>query len=263
MSLHLPNYLRRIDYQGDLNPTPPTLAALHLAHVSHIPFENLDVLLGRPIRLDLDALQAKLVDGRRGGYCFEQNALLAAALEAVGFRVERLAARVRFRATSVLPRTHMLLRVVVGEESWIADVGFGAGGLLVPLPFRHDVASRQFAWSFRLTAEPGGYHVLQTLTPAGWLDLYVFTLEPQHPADYEMANHYVATHPASIFRRMYTVQHSTPEARYILRGEDYTIDRGTSQETRRVTEAELLPLLAERFGLEFPAGTRFPVIRDP
>src|SRR5262245_9602863 len=109
--LELPAYLARIDYTGELRPTRAALEALHLAHLRHIPFENLDVLLGRPIRLDLDSLQAKLVGGGRGGYCFEQNTLFAEALERVGFRVKRLAARVRFGAAHILPRTHMLLEV--------------------------------------------------------------------------------------------------------------------------------------------------------
>src|SRR5438477_12188005 len=104
-------YLRRFEYGGSLKPTYDVLAALHLAHATHIPFENLDILLGRPIHLDLDTLQAKLVHGCRGGYCFEQNVLFAAVLEQLGFAVHRLAARVRYRAQHVLPRTHMLLEV--------------------------------------------------------------------------------------------------------------------------------------------------------
>src|SRR5262245_53404654 len=125
----------RIGYTGPLTPTRETLAGLHLAHATHIPFENLDILLGRPIRLDLEALQAKLVRGRRGGYCFEQNTLFAAALERVGFPVTRLAARVRLGATGVRPRTHMLLKVDLEGASFLADVGFGGEGLLQPLPF--------------------------------------------------------------------------------------------------------------------------------
>src|SRR4051812_7385068 len=104
-------YLQRIDYAGERRPTLAVLDALHLAHATHIPFENLDVLLGKPPKLDLDSLQAKLVRGGRGGYCFEQNLLFAAALEAVGFRVTPLAARVRFGSTRVNSRTHMTLLV--------------------------------------------------------------------------------------------------------------------------------------------------------
>lgn len=135
-TLDLDAYLRRIGYAGALDPGSATLEALHLAHASRIPFENLDILLGRPIRLDLGSLQAKLVRDGRGGYCFEQNLLLAAVLGRVGFDVTPLAARVRYRITRAVPRTHALLVVETGGERWLADVGFGLEGLLMPVPLR-------------------------------------------------------------------------------------------------------------------------------
>src|SRR5690242_2886518 len=92
--LDLDAYLKRIEYTGDLEPTYSVLEALHRAHTTHIPFENLDILLGRPILLDLASLQTKLVLGCRGGYCFEHNLLFAAVLERIGFSLIRLAARV-------------------------------------------------------------------------------------------------------------------------------------------------------------------------
>src|SRR5690242_5486709 len=128
--MDLQAYTARIEYQGGLEPVLQTLQELHLAHATHIPFENLDVLLRKPIRLDADSLWAKLVCGGRGGYCFEQNALFASVLEQVGFRVTRLAARVRAGAAGIRPRSHMLLLV----EGCIADVGFGSEGLLLPVP---------------------------------------------------------------------------------------------------------------------------------
>ena len=126
-------YLARIGFDGALDQTFKTLSSLHFAHVSAIPFENLDIVLGRRISLDLGDLQAKLVTSRRGGYCFEQNALFAAALESLGFTVLRLAARVRFGSTEIRPRTHMLLEVEAEKTRWLSDVGFGAGGLLYPI----------------------------------------------------------------------------------------------------------------------------------
>src|SRR5881398_483010 len=119
-ALDLDAYLARIGYQGGLSPTAAVLKALHSAHVFSIPFENLDILLGRPILLDLESLQAKLVHGKRGGYCFEQNLLFAAVLEQLGFAVTRLAARVRRGAARLLPRTHMTLRVEVEGAAWLA-----------------------------------------------------------------------------------------------------------------------------------------------
>src|SRR4030095_13293918 len=102
---------RRVECAGPRNATAATLEALHRAHVTHIPFENLDVVLGRGIALDLASLQAKLVARRRGGYCFEQNLLFSAVLQAFGFDVTQLAARVRFGTSVLRPRTHMTLAV--------------------------------------------------------------------------------------------------------------------------------------------------------
>src|SRR4029434_1979169 len=114
---------------------------------------NLDILLGRPIKLDVESLERKLIDGRRGGYCFEQNLLFSTVLEQLGFTVTRLLARVRYRTTSVLPRTHMTLLVELADGRWIADVGFGADGLLLPVPFGEGAESRQFLLTYRAVAD--------------------------------------------------------------------------------------------------------------
>ena len=133
-SLDLPAYLRRVEYAGEREASPSVLEALHQAHATHIPFENLDIFLGRAIELDLASLQAKLVAGRRGGYCFEQNLLFSSVLQAFGFAVTQLAARVRRGNGVLLPRTHMMLEVEAGGRQWLADVGFGSDGLLAPVP---------------------------------------------------------------------------------------------------------------------------------
>ncbi len=253
MALDLDAYLERIGHRGPVEPTVDCLEAIHLAHVTRIPFENLDILLGRPIRLDLDSVQAKLVRDGRGGYCFEQNALFAAALDAIGFAVTRLAARVHGGTGG---RTHMVLRVDAGGVSWLADVGFGGGSILRPIPLEPDVVVDQFGWQFRL-ADAEGETTLQAHRPEGWVDSYAFTLEPQLPIDYEIANHYTSTHPDSPFTRTLTVQNSSPEQSLILR--DRTLFELTpSGETETsVAEEDLLSVLAERFGLVFPEGTRF------
>jgi N-hydroxyarylamine O-acetyltransferase len=255
--LDLDAYLRRIDYAGPLEPTRAVLDGLHLAHATHIPFENLDIHLGRPIRLDLESVQAKLVRGRRGGYCFEQNNLLAAVFGRVGFAVTPLLARVRLGASRVLPRTHQVLEVSVGGAPWLADVGFGTGGILLPVPLTAGEPVRQFAWTFRLVEEAGLW-VLQRREGDGWLDLYAFTREPQHPVDFEMSNWYTSTHPDSRFVQTITAQHSTRDARYVLRNREFTVVRGEQATTRTVEDdEELLRVLAESFGLDFPPGTRF------
>ena len=252
-------YLARIDYAGDLKPSHPVLRELHLAHNLHIPFENLDVLLGRPINLDLESLQAKLVTGRRGGYCFEQNALFAAVLQRLGFSVTQLAARVRLGATRVLPKSHMLLKVEAEGTAWIADVGFGTEGLLMPIPLKEGVINRQFNWSYRLRRE-GEAWVLQGIHQGDWMDIYVFTLEPQYPVDYEVANYYISTHPNSRFTQTLIVQLPTRDTWYLLRNHAFIVKRAEGETTRTIADdEELLRILADPFGLLFPMGTRFPI----
>lgn len=256
-ALDLEAYLGRIGYSGRLQPDLAVLEAIHLAHATHIPFENLDILLKRPIRLDLASLQAKLVTGGRGGYCFEQNLLFSAVLQRLGFSVRQLAARVIYRSGRKLPRIHMLLLVDVADATWLADVGFGREGLLLPLPFGGGQEARQFAWTYRVTTADGEW-VLQSLRSGAWTDLYSFSLEPCLAIDFEPANLYTSTHPDSRFVRTLTAQLPTPDVRYVLRNRELVLDRGETI-TRRVLadDDELLAVLAEVFGLRFPAGTRF------
>jgi N-hydroxyarylamine O-acetyltransferase len=163
------------------------LRAIHSLHPDAIPFENLDPLLGRPVRLDLRFLEEKLITQRRGGYCFEQNTVLAAALEAIGFRVRTLAARVVWRAQDS-PRTHMLLLVDAGPEgTYIADVGFGGYLLGAPLELALDQVQQSTGGDW-LIVEAEREFLLQVRLPLGWRDVYRFSLERQLPADYEVTN---------------------------------------------------------------------------
>lgn len=191
-------YLERIGLGGD---ETPTLHAIHRAHATSIPFENLDPHRGIPVSLAQEDLERKLVSERRGGYCFEHNLLLAAALEHLGHEVEPMLARVR-RGTppgTVRPRTHLVLRVVDGEgRVWHADVGFGAGTLLEPIPFGPDASHEQAGWSFRVVEE-GSELVLQTLVDGDWSDVYAFLPQPVPRVDIDTSNWWTCTHPGSPF----------------------------------------------------------------
>ena len=264
--LDLAAYLQRTGYVGDIAPTRQALEALHLAHATRIPFENLDIQLGKPIALDLASLQAKLVGQRRGGYCFEHNLLFAAVLREFGFGVTQLAARVRYGTTAVLPRTHMLLLVDVEGGRWLADVGFGGEGLLLPVPFGTGEEVRHYAWRYRAIEEAGATWVLQSSRDKVWHDLYAFTLEPQQAVDYEVVNHYLTTHPNSRFVQTLTVQLPGPQKRMILRNRKLVEDRGAGVklESRMLADDdELLCVLQQSFGLGFPPGTRFGAGHDP
>lgn len=232
-----------------------TLRALHHAHVAAIPFENLDVQMGRGISLDIGALQAALVHRRRGGYCFQQNTLFLHVLRSLGFDVMPCEARVRRGAGDVLPRTHMLLVVRLDGRPWLCDVGFGGTGLFEPAPLDGDVVT-QFAWTYRV-ARDGPLCVLQCLRTLGWEDLYAFEPAERYSVDFEMANWFTSTWPQSKFVLTLTAQRSTPDVRYILRNLAYEEDRGASAVTRPITRAELVPLLRGTFGLDVPTDARF------
>lgn len=252
-------YCRRIGYRGEVKPDLRTLRALHEAHVGSIPFENVDVLLERPIRLDSEGLQEKLVRSRRGGYCFEQNNLFKDILEAIGFNVTALAARVRFGTTGIRPRTHMTLLVEADEHKYLCDVGFGAHGLLEPVLFEDGSRLELPILSFQLRQENTTRWVLQATLETGWSDLYAFTLEPQERIDYVVANHFTATYPESIFRNTLTAQLVRREERKMLRQGILTLTTPLGLQAKAVrSEPEARAILLTEFGIEVPAGEVLP-----
>ncbi|WP_437586010.1 arylamine N-acetyltransferase family protein [Sorangium sp. So ce1000] len=254
-SLDLDAYLARIGYRGELAATREVLGALHAAHVYSIPFENLDVLLGRPIRIDLASVQAKLVRARRGGYCFEHNTLFVAALRQLGFKVTTLIARVRFQRTDTGPRSHMLSLIELPEGPFIADVGFGGPGLTQPLRLAEGDGHARAHDVVGLRRE-GSSWVLASRAGEASQDLYVFTLEENFPIDYEVANHYTSTHPDSLFVNNLIVALASPEGRVTLRNRELGVLRGGSFDRVALRDDALIDVLKERFGLELPAGTR-------
>ncbi len=242
-------YLHRIGVSGR-----PRLADLHRAHATSIPFENLDPHGGVPVSLEIDDLQRKLVGERRGGYCFEHNLLLKAALEALGAEVEPMLARVRRGAPpgTIRPRSHLLLRVHHEDAVWHADVGFGAGTLLEPLPFGPGETHEQSGWRYRVVAE-GTQLVLQGASGDGWSDLYAFLPEPVPTVDVETSNWFTCSHPASAFVTglLIAARHSDGTQAVLSDwGEQALTERTPSGDTVAPVAREQIPtLLAERFGL--------------
>ena len=191
-------YLRRI---GLSDAVPATWQEMHRAHATTIPFENLDPHRGIPISLEPDALERKLVSARRGGYCFEHNLLLASALEHLGLRVEPMLARVRVGGAppETRPAGHLVLRVTDQDgQQWLADVGFGLGTLLDPIPFFPSGVQEQSGWKFQVVEE-GEEMVLQTLLADGWSDVYGFVPKPAMRIDIEVNNWFMCSNPASPF----------------------------------------------------------------
>jgi N-hydroxyarylamine O-acetyltransferase len=258
MSFDLDAYFRRIGYSGPGAPTLDTLRALHTLHPQAIAFENLDPLLGRPVRLDLASLQAKLVRAGRGGYCFEQNALFGHVLRALGFDFIGLGARVLWMLPEhgpVPPRSHMLLKLHIEGESYLADVGFGGITLTAPLRLEPNVEQCTPHESFRLL-EAGGHFILQVKLRDGWTSLYRFDLSQQFPADYEITNWYHSTSPSSQFTKDLVVARPATDRRYALRNMDFSVHHldGTSEHRVLRGYVELRDILSGPFGLSLPDG---------
>ena len=203
------DYLRRVGEPAPSDASIDTLRRLHLAHRETFLFENLSIQTGGGISLALPDLERKFLDEGRGGYCFEHNTLFAAALREAGFESTTLLGRVRRGPPERWARTHMVLRLAIGGEVWLADVGFGSVGLVEPIPLRDGATAEQGGFTYRLR-RAAHYWILSIRDAAGVeTDLYEFSEEPQTPMDVEVANHFTSTHPDSIFRKTLTIQRTT------------------------------------------------------
>jgi len=262
--LDLDAYFERIGWTGATTPGFDTLAQLVRAHMAAIPFENLDVLLGRPVRLDLEGLQAKLVRGRRGGYCFEHSTLLAAVLERIGFRPIRHSARVTMAGErTAAPRTHMFLTVALGSETFVVDAGFGSLAPAFPVPLL-DGDAVHAADATHWMARDGHFWVLRARSDGKTIDAWASTLEHDNPVDFEMANHFVSTYPESPFVNRILMRALTRDGRVTVMNRDVTVRRGMeSQASQLPDRAALRSLLHEHFGIDLPEVERLRVPSIP
>lgn len=253
-------YLNRLGYRGPRTPTTGVLAEIQRRHVCTIPFENLDIHLGRPIRLDLPSIERKLVQDRRGGYCFEQNALLQAALLAMGFNVTPLIGRVRWQIPPEVTtaQTHMLLMVELENRRYLVDGGFGSASLSAPLLIDTE-AEQPTPHEPRRILQHDGTYVHQTWIGDQWADVYSFLIQPVPPIDYEVANWYTSTWPQSRFTQNLIAAFLRDDCRHTLVNREFTtrwLD-GRREKRELSSPQELLEVLEQHFTLSFPADTRF------
>ncbi|SDR43334.1 arylamine N-acetyltransferase family protein [Paraburkholderia tuberum] len=254
-TINLESYFARIGYQGPRAATLDVLRAIHRLHPAAIPFENLNPLTRRPVRLELEAVERKLVTEKRGGYCFEQNILFANVLMQLGFRVTPMLARVVWGRDpgTISPRTHMVLRVDIDGDAWIADVGFGAVTLTAPLRLTAGLAQPIPLGTFRLADAGRDTVYLEVLAPdESWTRVYHVDLRAVEWIDYETSNWYTSTSPDSKFVHNLLACRVLPELHLALFNDQFNERdaRGRIVNERRLASAaELADCLRERFGL--------------
>ena len=258
--LTLTDYFARIGFEGNVDASLDTLRALHHCQPRAIAFENLSTVLNEPVRIDIDSVSDKLITRNRGGYCFEQNALLQAVLTEMGFDVTGLSARVVWSEANghQNPRTHMVLLVVLDGQRWICDVGFGGATVTSPLKLDTDLPQATSHERVRLRRE-GHEYVAEVEWGSDFRSMYRFDLQPQLPIDFEALNHYVATHPRSHFRTTLFAGRVLENSRLaLLNGTVAELQGGTTVSERQLVDgAALCLVLAEEFGIDMSS------FRDP
>lgn len=259
--INLRAYASRIAFTGSFEPTFEALCSIVEKHCSAIPFENLDVLLRRPLELGIPQIEKKLITNRRGGYCFEQNGFLYQLLTQVGFQVRALSGRVRLESPRdvIPPRTHLFLVVTLNGEEWLVDVGVGGFTLTSPIRFELNVEQETKHETRRIVFEEGVYFH-QAKSGDRWIDVYEFTGEVMPRIDQEVGNWWTSTNPNSKFRKNLLCSKSCDNGERIgLLNNRFTRRRGDVVLVQEIVETNvrILEILNEEFGLEFPAGTTF------
>jgi N-hydroxyarylamine O-acetyltransferase len=249
MSIDLDAYCARIGYDGPRNATIATLRELHRLQPQAIAFENLDPLLKRPVRLDADSLNAKLVRGGRGGYCFEQNLLFGHVLRALGFKVKEATARVRWSVPPGVhtPRVHALLIVEAEGEAYLVDVGFGGNVATGPLILKSRGEQTTPHEPFRI-AEDEHRLVVEAKIGGQWISLYATDLAESIPADFEMGNWFTSAHPESIFVKGLLAARADADRRYALFNNSLSVHKlRNGTEKRALNARELRDALGDLF----------------
>ncbi len=262
--IDLDAYFARIGYDGDRAPTLENLTAIQFAHATAIPFENLSILFGQGVELDLETLQKKIVTACRGGYCFEQNGLALAVLQQLGFQATGLIGRVRWMLEDDVPAplTHMLIRVDFDEGAYIYDGGFGGIRLTGVLKLEPDLVQQTRHEDHRIVRQ-GDNYTIQADLGTQWANVCEFTLTPQTPVDYTLSSWYTSTHPESLFTNNLIVERPSADARRMIFNNTFVERRkGEDQTVREITDIdELVALLDRHFGLPVETETQRDVLK--
>jgi len=241
-------YLERIRYAGPLVPSAETLRALHRAHMLTVPFENLDIHLGRPIVLELPRLYDKIVNQRRGGFCYELNGLFAWLLRELGFRVEMLSARVCNGGEPGPEFDHMALLVHL-EESVLADVGFG-DSFIEPLELDDAREQIQRGVAYRIESDGEIERMLERKPGQASFVVYQFTRQPRQLSEYVEMCVWQQTAPESHFTQKRVCSLATPDGRVTLSDMKLIVTKNRERKERRLSDDdEYRSILSKYFGI--------------
>ena len=249
--MNIKAYLDRINYHGSLAPTAETLRGLQVAHLSAVPFENLSIHAKEPIVLEDQALFTKIVERRRGGFCYEANGLFAALLRELGFDVVMLSAGVANGEGTFGPDFDHMALMVLSDQRWLVDTGFG-DSFLEPLLLDDRGEQVQGERAYRIRDD--GVHLILARRDNGkeWEPQYRFTLQPREYADYAEMCHYHQTSPESHFTRARICSLPTREGRITLNEMRFitTSKNGGRQERILASQEERTDILRQHFGIE-------------
>ena len=252
--MDIETYLRRIDFDRPVKPDVETLFGLHRTHLLTVPFENLDIHLGKPIQLSEQALWDKIIVHRRGGFCYELNGMFAWLLRQIGFEVTYLNGRVynnQGRRGREFDHLTLLVRIPNEKASWLADVGFG-DSFFEPLKFEYNSKQGQGLRVYRLDTVEEGIDLLRRDYDGNWDSQYFFDLVSRDfPSDFESSCHYHQTSPTSSFTRSRVVSLAMPDGRISLDNNNLTITTNGKQIKRQLSgSTEFQELLMRYFGIE-------------
>ncbi len=257
--MDIKQYLKRINYQGDTHASLQTLQQLQLAHMLHVPFENLDIHLDRPILLDYGRLYNKVVQQNRGGFCYELNGLFAELLRRLGFQVDQLSARVHGSNGKLGPDFDHMLLLVHLDESYMVDVGFG-DSFQTPFPFKATLHEEK-SGTYRVLANESEHVLMRKNDQGAWQDQYRFTLEPRAFHEYEAMCHYQQSSPNSSFTQKTVCSRATPSGRVTISNQRLILtENGHKSESPIENEAMLSQLLKEHFQIDLSNDPKHPAL---
>lgn len=247
-------YLARIGFiQRDAESQEDRLIRLHRCHSLSIPFESFSPFCAEPVSLTPEDVFKKVIRHRRGGYCFELNLLFQQLLEDFGYQVRPIFCRPFSGEGAMLPLTHRMMLVFLGERTWIADVGLGGNGWIEPLVLEPGLEQQQYGRTYQITQDPELGYVVQIRRGADYVNAVAFTTQRVQESDFLMSNYYTATHPASPFVNRMMCTLPTLNGRYTIRDTKLRIEANGKTEESELEAHTFTDTLSHWFHIELSA----------